>query len=161
MNKIKVLTYSLIVLVIINVGMIVFFKIIKPRDSGGNFRNGPRKMIIEKLHFDAKQQEQLEASIDKHIHKIKTIENQIQQTKESLYAQLSLSKVDPIVKDSLITVLGDLQKQIESSRFNHFKNIRKICNTPEQKEDFKELTVELSKMFAHKRIMPQGTPPKK
>lgn len=156
MNKIKVLTYSLIALVVFNVGMIVFFKIIKPRDCGGSFRNGPRKMIVEKLHFDAKQQQQLEASIESHIKKIKSIEDQIQHSKESLYGQLSLPKVDIKAKDSLITELGDLQKQIETSRFNHFKNIKQICNTPEQEEAFKELTVELSKMFSHKRMAPQG-----
>ncbi|WPR72842.1 hypothetical protein SLW70_06860 [Flavobacterium sp. NG2] len=152
MNKIKVLTYSLIVLVIFNISMIVFFKIIKPRDCGGNFRNGPRKMIIEKLHFNEDQQKQLEASIEMHIEKVKSFEKQIQQTKENLYAQLSQPKVDIKAKDSLINVLGDIQKQIETSRFNHFKKIREICNTPEQKEDFKELTVELSKMFSHRRM---------
>lgn len=161
MNKIKVLTYSLIALIVFNVGMIVFFKIIKPRDCGGNFRNGPRKMIVEKLHFDAKQQQQFEVTIESHIKKIKSIEDQIQHSKENLYAQLSLQNVDPIVKDSLITVLGNLQKQIETSRFDHFKKIKEICNTPEQEEDFKELTVELSKMFAHKRMMPQATSSKK
>lgn len=160
MNKIKALTYSVIILVILNVSMIVFFFVIKPREFR-NQRNGPRKMIIEKLHFNEDQQIQLQASIENHIEKVISCEKQIQQTKQNLYAQLSQPKVDAKVKDSLINALGEIQKQIETSRFNHFKKIRKICNTPEQKEDFKELTVELSKMFAHKQMMPQGKTSKK
>ncbi|WP_418262218.1 Spy/CpxP family protein refolding chaperone [Flavobacterium faecale] len=151
MSKLKILTYSVIILVILNLSMIVFFMVVKPREFR-NHRNGPRKMIIEKLHLDKQQQEQFESLVEKHIDKIKTFDKQIQQTKESLYAQLSQPKVDVKVKDSLITSLGDLQKQIEIARFNHFKNIREICNTPEQREDFKELSVELSKMFSHRRM---------
>lgn len=160
MNKIKVLTYSVIILAILNLSMIVFFIFIKPREFR-NHRNGPRKMIIEKLHLDKQQQEQFELLVEKHIDKIKEFDKEIQQTKENLYTQLSLPKVDVKIKDSLITSLGDLQKQIETARFNHFKNIRKICNTPEQKEDFKELTVELSKMFSHRGMPHQNGHQKK
>ncbi|GIZ08848.1 Spy/CpxP family protein refolding chaperone [Flavobacterium sp. UMI-01] len=155
MNKIKVLTIAVIALVMLNLSMIVFFMVIKPKEFRDR-RNGPRKLIIEKLHFDAQQQAQFEVLVDNHIHKVKSFDKQIQQTKESLYAQLSLPKVDIRTKDSLINVLADLQKQIETARFNHFKKIRKICNTPEQKEDFKELTVELSKMFSHRRSLQQN-----
>jgi protein CpxP len=144
MNKIKVLSFSVIVLIILNLSMIVFFMVIKPREFK-NFRNGSRIIIIEKLHFDEPQKKQFRVLIEKHIQKIKIYESQIQNTKENLYLQLSLSEVDLKAKDSLISVLGDLQKQIETARFDHFKGIRKICNTPEQIEDFKELTIELAK----------------
>ncbi|MGA9639033.1 Spy/CpxP family protein refolding chaperone [Flavobacterium sp.] len=160
MNKIKVLTISVIALVILNLTMIVFFMIIKPKEFRDR-RNGPRKMIIEKLHFDTKQQAEFEILVENNIDKVKTFDKQIQQTKENLYTQLSQTNVDVKTKDSLINVLADLQKQIETARFNHFKKIRKICNTPEQKEDFKELTIELSKMFSHRKFPPENSNSKK
>lgn len=149
MNKIKIITYSLIVLVILNLGIIAFFMIIKPR-AFGDPRNGPRKMIISKLDLDEKQQQKFEILVTNHIKKIKAIENNVQQTKQVLYTQLSKPQIDQHLKDSLITQLGKLQMQIETDRFYHFKRLQNLCNTPEQKENFKELAVELSKMFTHK-----------
>jgi len=155
MNKIKVLTFSVIVLVILNISMIVFFMVIKPREFK-DFRNGSRIIITEKLNFNEPQKEQFKKVIEKYIQKIKIYESQILNTKENLYLQLSQPQVNLKTRDSLISVLGDLQKQVETARFEHFKQIREICRTPEQKADFKALTLELAK-----KIGEPNPPPKK
>lgn len=155
MNKIKVLSYSVVVLVILNLGIIVFFMIIKPREIQ-SFRNGPRVMIIERLRFDDQQRKQFRVLIEEHKLKMESLETQILRTKEKLYLQLSESKENLKVKDSLIGVLGDFQKEIEMARFNHFKEIRKICNTPEQKEYFKELTNELARKIPQQNLKPKN-----
>ena len=66
MNKIKVLTFSVIVLVILNISMIVFFMVIKPREFK-DFRNGSRIIITEKLNFNEPQKEQFKKVIEKYI----------------------------------------------------------------------------------------------
>ncbi|MEZ7514214.1 Spy/CpxP family protein refolding chaperone [Flavobacterium frigidarium] len=143
MNKIKVLTFSVIALVILNLGMILFFMIIKPREFK-NQKNGSRLFIVEKLHFDEPQKKQFRVLIEQHITKIKRYESTILSTKEVLYLQLSQAKIDLKAKDSLIAVLGNMQKKVETARFEHFKAIKSICNTPQQKEDFNNLTIELA-----------------
>ncbi|WP_026706898.1 hypothetical protein [Flavobacterium frigidarium] len=143
MNKIKVLTFSVIALVILNLGMILFFMVIKPREFK-NQKNGSRLFIVEKLHFDEPQKKQFRVSIEQHITKIKRYESTILSTKEVLYLQLSQAKIDLKAKDSLIAVLGNMQKKVETARFEHFKAIESICNTPQQKEDFNSLTIELA-----------------
>lgn len=140
MNKIKVLTFSVIALVILNLGIMVFFMVIKPRE----FKNGSRLLIIEKLHFDDPQKKQFRVLIEQHVKKIKRYESTILSTKEVLYLQLSQSKIDLKAKDSLINVLGNMQKKVETARFEHFKAIKSICNTPQQKEAFKNLTLDLA-----------------
>jgi len=143
MNKIKVLTFSVIALVILNLGMILFFMVIKPREFK-NQKNGSRLFIVEKLHFDEPQKKQFRVLIEQHITKIKRYESTILSTKEVLYLQLSQAKIDLKAKDSLIAVLGNMQKKVETARFEHFKAIKSICNTPQQKEDFNNLTIELA-----------------
>lgn len=143
MNKIKVLTFSVIALVILNLGMILFFMVIKPREFK-NQKNNSRLFIVEKLHFDEPQKKQFRVLIEQHITKIKRYESTILSTKEVLYLQLSQAKIDLKAKDSLIAVLGNMQKKVETARFEHFKAIKSICNTPQQKEDFNNLTIELA-----------------
>jgi periplasmic protein CpxP/Spy len=147
MNKTKVLIVSVVTLMLLNVGLMAFFVVMKPRLDAGD-GNGPRKIIIEKLHFDAPQQEEYAVLIDEHRGQIERMEAQIRQTKESLYSQLNQSVVDERVKDSLIAVLVDCQKQIENAHFSHFQKIKLLCNTPEQKEDFKDLAKQLGKLFS-------------
>lgn len=149
MTKIKILTYTVIALAVLNLSMIVFFVGMKTKFFGLH-HSGPRKMIIEKLQLDTKQQAVFEAMVELQIKRVKKDEKQIIATKENLYRLLTQPEIDLKAKDSLIEVLGNLQKDIESSRFNHFKEVKKICKTPEQQENFKELTLELAKMFSHK-----------
>ena len=149
MTKIKILTYTVIALAVLNLSMIVFFVGMKTKFFGLH-HSGPRKMIIEKLQLDTKQQAVFEAMVALQIIRVKKNEKQIITTKENLYRILTQPEIDLKAKDSLIEVLGNLQKDIESSRFNHFKEVKKICKNPEQQENFKELTLELAKMFSHK-----------
>ncbi|MES2240707.1 MAG: hypothetical protein V4497_10670 [Bacteroidota bacterium] len=150
MTKIKVLIVSVITLVVLNVSMIVFFMTLKPRLEGGD-KDGPRRIIIEKLHFDKRQQEKYAVLIQEHRGTIETIENQIRQTKENLYSQLSTPEINENAKDSLINVLANYQKQIEKTHFDHFQKIKSLCDSPEQKEDFKALVKQLGKLFSGSR----------
>ncbi|WP_366184686.1 hypothetical protein [Flavobacterium ovatum] len=150
MSKIKVLTISVIALVILNLGMIVFF-VIKSKGNRDH-RAGVRKMIIEKLDLDAKQTEQFVALVERHTTKIDSINQEIKLTKENLYEQLVAPEVNSRVKDSLITVLSDYQRTIEKAHFDHFLKVKKICNTPEQQENYKELVKKLGEIFSRRRM---------
>ncbi|MCW2119501.1 Spy/CpxP family protein refolding chaperone [Flavobacterium sp. 7A] len=154
MNKVKILTISVIALVLLNIGLIVFIRVMKSRMFGGS-RGGMRTMIIKKLDFDTQQQVQFEAIVKIHKAKIDSLDQVQKNTKESLFTQLTQPEVNENVKDSLITVLAENQKVIENAHFEHFRKMKSICKTPEQQEKFKALVKELGEMFARRRMMHQ------
>mgnify|MGYP006323194703 CR=1 FL=1 len=145
MTKIKLLGIFIIALLVLNLITISFLFL----DHGGKHKE-PRKIIIEQLHFDSKQQKEYEKLIQNHRRQINNLEREIKDTKKELYFQLSKNKVDSTKKNTQITRLSVLQKQIEITHFNHFMEIKKICRS-EQLDDFKELTSELAALFSHSR----------
>ena len=153
MNKIKLLTYSVIGLLLLNVGIIGFLFFSKPnRNPEGNHRR-PKEFISEKLHFDANQNEKYESIIPIHKDKIDSLDAVNREIKSELYSQLKLPVVNTIVKDSIITLFLANQKRIEEAHFKHFQDIKSICKAS-QLNDFSALTQELGKMFSNQNSKP-------
>ncbi len=117
-----------------------------PRHRG----EGPKKLIVEKLHLDQQQQAEYEKLIHWHRGTIDQLDNQILETKNRLYLQLLKTNVDAKAEDSLINVIVGYQKQIEQTHFKHFEDIKKICK-PEQMEYYYDLTTELTTLFSKPR----------
>jgi hypothetical protein len=82
------------------------------------------------------------------------LDDSIRQTKNKLYSGLSENNINTKTKDSLIALLNAYQKQVEETHFKHFEDIKKLCK-PEQQDDFKALTEELSKIFAPRPRQPR------
>ena len=148
MSKTNFLTFTVVVLLLLNLATLSFLVFSDPdrhRPEDGS-RVQPREIIIEKLHFDAKQQEQYQELINWHRGEIDKLDQKIRDSKHELYLQLTKPKTDLNVKDSLLTVLANYQKKIETTHFNHFQDIKKICKQVQLK-DFNELTFELAHIF--------------
>lgn len=151
MDKIKLLTYSVIGLLLLNTATIGFL-VLRPGDRN---RAEPRAIIIEKLNFDENQQKEYQQLIYWHRNQIDELDEKIWETKKKLYLQLQNKELDVKTKDSLIALLSKYQKQIETTHFNHFQDIKKLCRK-NQLNNFNELTKELSRMFSNK---PRQKPP--
>lgn len=147
MEKQKLTTFSIIALLLLNLGTLGFLLFSGPKQGHRppHGRPEPRAIIIEKLHFDTQQIKAYEQLIDEHRKKIDAIDEKIRDTKNSLYALLNSN--DSASKNSLITALGNYQKEIETTHFNHFADIKKLCKS-NQMADFEELTEELSRLFS-------------
>lgn len=157
MEKTKLLTITIIGLLLLNLGTLGFLFLNGPKGhrlphEGG--RPQPKEIIIEKLHFDAAQQKDYAKLIQWHRGEITRLDSTIRQTKNELYAQLNEAEVNTKTKDSLIVLLNSCQKQIEETHFKHFTDIKKLCHQ-DQLEDFSELTEELSRIFAPKPHRPR------
>jgi len=148
MDKIKLLTYSVIALLLLNLATIGFV-VLGPGDRDRN-RQEPREIIIEKLNFDEKQQKEYEELIYWHRNQINELDEKIRKAKKELYLQLLEKEVDIKTKDSLINALVEYQKQIENVHFKHFQDIKKLCKK-DQLKNFDALTKELSTIFSDKR----------
>lgn len=149
MERTKLLTISIIGLLLLNIATLgfLFFNGFKPEGMPHEGRRQPKAIIIEKLHFDANQQKEYEKLIRWHRGAIDQLDDSIRQTKNKLYSGLSESSINTKTKDSLIALLNAYQKRVEETHFKHFEDIKKLCK-PEQQEDFKALTEELSRIFA-------------
>jgi len=160
MSKIKLLSIAVALLLVMNLAILLFFFIGRPGQPphgrpGGFDRQGPKSVIIERLHFDDKQTAEYQKLIDKHRQNVTELEDQIRDAKNGLY--LTLSDEKHIGKDSLENHLGLLQRKMESIHYNHFADIRRLCK-PNQLQDFNKLTQELAFFFSPGKNLPP--PPK-
>jgi hypothetical protein len=162
MDKIKLLTYSVIGLLLLNVGIIGFLFFSRPNRNPNENHRRPKEIIAEKLHFDANQIKKYESIIPIHKDKIDSLDAVNREIKSELYSQLKLPVVNTIVKDNIITLFLANQKRIEEAHFKHFQDIKSICKAS-QLNDFSALTQELGKMFSNQNSKPHppmGKPPK-
>jgi hypothetical protein len=131
--------------------LLVIFIVGKPRD-GRPDPDRPKRMVIEKLHFDEQQVADYQVLIDEHRRQIRELDQQIIALKNELYSHLT-EQNNKAVSDSLTTEIAKVQQQVEQVHFGHFTDIKKLC-TNNQQADFEALSQELTKIFAHKLAPP-------
>lgn len=159
MSKLKLLTFAIIGLLTINLGMVAFFMLSKPPKYPERLpsmqREGPRNLIISRLHLDTEQIVQYEKLISEHQSLIRSMDDSIRMAKNNLYQALNES--DTANKNTLLDRLGYFQKQIETIHYNHFAAIKKLCRH-DQMTDYEALTHDLARFFAPGKKI--DTPPK-
>ena len=152
MEKTKLLTITVIGLLLLNLSTLAFLLVSypgehkRPNDRPEGKPN-PSEIIIERLHFDVNQQKEYDKIIQWHKGEIKILDENLRSVKNELYTQLKQPQADVKIKDSLIAVINANQKQIEETHFKHFTAIKNLCHK-DQIEDFNELTEDLSRIFA-------------
>lgn len=149
MNKVKFLSIIAIGLLISNLVLAGFMLFKKPKHP---MKEGPKKIVIEKLHFDDKQVEQYETIIKEHQKKIRASDEKILNFKNALYTTLTKEN-STIQRDSLINQIASVQAEIENIHYNHFLEMKALCK-PEQQQYFEALTQEIATLF-YKRQMPK------
>ena len=136
--------FKLIILGLLISNAIVVFMLINGRDK----KNGPKNLILKKLHFDKEQIKNYEVYIQKHRKDINDNETVMNTLRSNLYKELNNS--NNITKiDSLIAIIGKQQTIAEQINYNHFLEIKKLCK-PNQTKDFEELTTEIANLFSPK-----------
>jgi len=151
MNKQKFLSYAVVGLMLMNIALMAFLFFRKPpppRGHRGGHNDGPKKMVIKRLGFDAEQSAEFEKLIDAHKASIANTEKSIRQSKDALFA--SIANPNDALKDSLINRLGELQRDIERAHYTHFIELKSICR-PDQIDEFNQFTKQFSKFFDPKR----------
>ncbi len=148
MSREKLLTIAVIGLLLINACTIGFFFFAKPPHGPGGpppfGKREPKNQIVETLHFNEQQVADYENLIAQHRQTIRELNDRIFEVKSSLYQLLGREK--GVQKDSLIQAMGALQMQIETTHYNHFKDIKTLC-TPEQQIYFDSLSAHLANFF--------------
>ena len=147
MKKQNLFKYIAILFFLIN---IVILFIMSKRHQIGPRGEGPKKIIIEKLHFDKSQAEAYQLLIDDHRMKINTLESQLMDLKNKLYSSLKDDE-NGLNTDSLMTKINVVQLDIEKVHYHHFQDIKSLCQ-PDQKPLFDKLTEEMTFLFSPKPL---------
>lgn len=139
MNKnTKIIIALLLVSNLILIGFLYFGK---PKNNHGK---PPMKMIIKRLDFNKSQKEEFKKLIEIHRDNIQSTHRRITKTKNEVYKGLKTES--PMLNDSLLQVITKGVKEIEVLHFNHFKDIKNLCNET-QKVEFNNLADELGTVF--------------
>ncbi len=152
MNKSRLLTITVVALLLLNLGTLMFLfnsghKEPQGHPRGPHGRPMPREIIIEKLHFDPDQVAEYNKLIEWHHSNIEKMEDKISMAKNELYLLLNEETINENARKTLIDSLSSYQKQIETIHFRHFQDIRKLCRK-DQMDDYKDLTTTLSELFS-------------
>ncbi|MFT4850922.1 MAG: protein CpxP [Sediminicola sp.] len=145
MNKKHFYTLTIVGLLLVNLMLIGFITFQK---KGRPHPMQPKNIIIDKLNFDNDQIASYELLISDHLNKIRQKDHEIMELKRALYEQLRFDNNASVV-DSVTTQISNIQKKIEQIHYDHFKEIKLICNSAQQ-ESYSQLTEEISHIFSKK-----------
>lgn len=142
MNKSKF--HVLIILGLLISNVILFFMLFK--EHKGN--EGPKNIIINKLHFDKNQIKDYEVYIQQHRKAIDENEATMNALRSNLFEQLTYQQ-DSTKIDSIINIIAKQQYVAEKINYNHFLAIKHLCK-PLQQQDFNKFTKEITDLFSSK-----------
>lgn len=143
MTKTNFLVFALVVMFLANIALVLFL-FMSPKPGHGPGTN-PREIIIERLHFTENQVAAYDVLIAAHEQKTKHSDEELNRLKAELYHEL-IGEVDAAKVDSIKTAIAQTQSDIETAHFNHFLDIKKLCQG-EQVTDFEKLATELARIF--------------
>ena len=150
MSRTKLLTIAIIGLLLLNLGTLAFMFLQKnhsrpgPPDQAGE---GPKYIIIARLHFNKTQEQQYSIMVDEHRSKSRELRTVSRELHDELYELLKEEKVDETHKNELITQIAENQKAIENLNTDHFIQIRALCKGIQIKY-FNSLVDDLGRLFA-------------
>ncbi|MCX6183346.1 MAG: hypothetical protein NT150_15640 [Bacteroidetes bacterium] len=142
MNKVKLLSYISVGLLLTNILVLCFLFFGKPKHHGPP---NVREEVIEKLDFNENQILIYDQLIQWHQHEIMKAEKEMLRLKTQLYVGLA-SNSDECVKDSIVREIANVDIEIENIHYKHFQDINDLCSE-EQKVKFQELVLQISNYF--------------
>jgi len=148
MSKTKLLQIAVVALLLLNIGTLTFILLRKPpMHHGMKNGEGPKQIIIERLHFDNQQQKQYDVIVEDHRAKSRELNDLSRDLHNKLYALLSEKEIEKGKSDSLINEIALNQKAIDNLNLDHFQKIKSICKN-NQMQYFNELVKDLTHLFS-------------
>ena len=144
MSKVRLLTIAVALLVLVNIAALTALYLGRPGNHGPRRGEGPKAVVIERLHFDAGQVQAYEALIRQHRATIDRLDGALLEDRSALYQ--GLRSPDRARQDSLLAACAATERMIESTHLAHFEAIRALCR-PDQLPYFDELVNDLAGLF--------------
>lgn len=147
MNKTKLLYIAVFALLLLNIGTLAYLFTRKPPMNHGPGGEGPKQIIIDRLHFDTKQEEEYNLIVEEHRAKSRELNDLSRSLHNGLYFLLSEKTINKEKADSLINQISLNQKAIDNLNLDHFQKIKSICKD-NQMGFFNELVKDLTHLFS-------------
>lgn len=125
-----------------------------PQDN----RIGAKDYLIKELGLDSLQRLQYDELINQHRQRTNEMHLHVRDAKDSFFALLNDSTITESTVKKASLRAAETEQQIDMQTFNHFKNIRSICNAQQQKK-FDSIIRNAVKMMEPAQHRPQRPPP--
>jgi hypothetical protein len=142
------LLYLLIIVLVISNAVFVFLHF-KKHNRGE--RHNPGSFVAKQLDFNESQMIKFEALNKDHENEMKSIFKETKKIKDQLFTNIGNKDYSTKELDSLTNSMGYKMALRGKITFTHFNAILKICETEQQKKDFKSII---------KKAMQRGKPNK-
>jgi Spy/CpxP family protein refolding chaperone len=157
LHKNKLLTWLVLLLVIINIGSMIFIWMGKPKHEKP-MQGSPKDFLSRELKFDEKQQVQFNKLVDEHRDQANEVRKKIKEEKEEMYGLLKSSDITDSLKISAVAHVAEATKELDLITLNHFEKVRNIC-TPEQKKKLDHIMMQMLGMMTAQQPMRPLPPP--
>lgn len=156
MKNSKAIGVVVIVLALMNVALLAFIWFGHQHNQRLINGGGGLTVLTEKLGLSISQEEQLEKLRQEHFRRMEPLRRESRESRDRLHSLWADGGTQEQV-DSLSSRIGEIQAQIESNTFQHFSEIRAICN-PEQKKIFDQIIKDVLRQGERQQGSPQRDP---
>lgn len=156
MVKNKLLSGLVILLLLANIATLAMFWFNFKKEHKSIKHQEAKDFLIKELSFTETQQKQYGLMVEEHRKQSRETREQLRMYKDSLFNLLSDEQVPAEIQSRLTLAIATLEQQMETITFNHFREVRKICN-PEQQKKFDTVIKDVLRMMA--APLPGGRPP--
>ncbi len=156
LNQNKFLKWLVIILALLNLGTLSVMWIGKPAATlpppppSHGARDNMVGFLRNELKLNDEQVEEFSKLRDKHFLSAKKISREMHELKKSLMD--NVFKNEPINKDSIATLIGKKQTQLELLTYNHFMELKEVCG----KEQIHKLKKMLGGFFKDRELPPKS-----
>jgi periplasmic protein CpxP/Spy len=158
MNKLRFLTWTVILLLLLNAGTLIYLLTTRNQDQRPPHGDPAPDFITEQLQLDAQQQLRFAELRHQHQEIVRRIQEQDRKLHDEYFNLLKTDNPDRVKADSISLLIGKQRSSIEAATFEHFQQLRRMCND-EQKKLFDATIDEIMKRMAPKGPPPGGPPP--
>ena len=160
-NQLKFWKWAVLLLVVLNVCLLVSIWLKQNGQSPDEMRRPPNgekaaDFLLEQLKFTEQQKAAFEKLKEAHHHSMDSLREISKEVHQLFFDNLKNEKQDTAKVNELARAIANNQTQCELVTFNHFKEVRKLCND-KQKATFDEIIQEVLRRMAR----PGGPPPPK
>ena len=157
LHKNKLLTWLVLLLVVINIGSMIFMWMGKPKHENPG-QGSPKEFLSRELKFDEKQQVQYDKLVDEHRDQANDTRKKIKEEKEKMYGLLKSLDLTDSLKKSAVERVAEATKELDLITLNHFERVRNMC-TPEQKTKLDQIMMQMLGMMSAQQPMRPLPPP--
>jgi periplasmic protein CpxP/Spy len=136
------LIFIIAALLLTNIAVLVYFLWIKQPDAHRDGQKKPPKegfftvALRDSVGFNEQQIAQYKELKDKQKKAIGVMFEEMRKAKDSLFRLIGNTQVNDSVIRKAAEAVGDRQRLLDLQSFNHFREIRALCTTPEQEQKY-------------------------